>query len=284
MDADPKRTLAEHLQSAEMLYDLGQVPDARAETDAALRLDPLDPDANAMAAACALADNDPDEALVYAGAALARTPGHRRAMITRGYALADSGRREEAMQAAASLLELDRASWLHHIHYALITRRAGAAQPALDAAWNAVNLAPDQPRTHRTLAAIAEDLGMDDLAKRSRRAAADLDPDGIEAHAPALPPEARRMRRRLVDADKDDPAWREKMFGAADETAPYWRRYTPFQGPVARSALLGVAVVFAVPALLGSEIDTGARLFFAVVAVAAWVGWFTVLRRHRRTE
>ncbi|RRR96391.1 tetratricopeptide repeat protein [Glycomyces terrestris] len=273
MDADPKRTVAEHLQSAEMLYDLGQVPDARAETDAALRLDPLDPDANAMAAVCALAEHDPDEALVYAGAALAQTPGHRRAMITRGYALADAGRRDEAMQAAASLLDLDRTSWLHHVHYALITRRAGAAQPALDAAWNAVNLAPDQPRTHRTLAAIAEDLGMDDLAKRSRRAAADLDPDGAEAYAPTLPPEARRVRRRWVDADAGDPQWREKIAGDG-----------VFSGALGRSILLGLAVVFAVPALLGSEIGTGARLCFAAVAVAAWVGWFTVLRRHRNPE
>ncbi|MQM27307.1 tetratricopeptide repeat protein [Glycomyces albidus] len=273
MDADPKRTVAELLQSAELLYDLGQVPDARAEADAALRLDPLDPDANAMAAACALADNDPDEALVYAGAALARTPGHRRAMITRGYALADAGRRDEAMQAAASLLELDRTSWLHHVHYALITRRAGAAQPALDAAWNAVNLAPDQPRTHRALAAIAEDLGMDDLAKRSRRAAADLDPGGAAAFAEALPPEARRVHRRWVDADRDDPRWREKIGSGG-----------LFGGALGRSILLGLAVVFAVPALLGTGMDGGARLFFAAVAAAAWVGWFTVLRRHRNPE
>ncbi|MFB9659101.1 tetratricopeptide repeat protein [Glycomyces mayteni] len=274
MDADPNRTVAEHLQSAELLYELGQVPDARAEADAALRLDPLSPDANAMAAACALADNDPDEALVYAGAALAQTPGHRRAMITRGYALADAGRKDEAMQAAASLLDLDRTSWLHHVHYALITRRAGAAQPALDAAWNAVNIAPDQPRTHRVLAAIAEDLGMDDLARRSRRAAAELDPGlAVEDNVHVLPPEARRVRRRWVDADADDPAWRGKLYGRG-----------LFRGALGRSVLLGVAVVFAVPALLGSEMDSTVRLCFAAVAVAAWVGWFTVLRRHRRPE
>ncbi|PRY59145.1 tetratricopeptide repeat protein [Glycomyces artemisiae] len=274
MDADPKRTVAEHLQSAELLYELGQVPDARAEADAALRLDPLSPDANAMAAACALADNDPDEALVYAGAALAQIPGHRRAMITRGYALADAGRKDEAMQAAASLLDLDRTSWLHHVHYALITRRAGAAQPALDAAWNAVNIAPDQPRTHRVLAAIAEDLGMDDLAKRSRRAAAELDPGlAVEDNVHVMPPEARRVRRRWVDADPADPAWRSKLYGPG-----------LFRGALGRSVLLGIAVVFAVPALLGSDMDSGVRLVFAAVAVAAWVGWFTVLRRHRRPE
>jgi uncharacterized protein HemY len=62
MDSDPtRRSVAEHLQRAEMMYELGQVPDARAEVDAALRVDPLDPDANAMAAACALAQHDPDE-------------------------------------------------------------------------------------------------------------------------------------------------------------------------------------------------------------------------------
>lgn len=281
MDSDPtRRTVAEHLQRAELMFDLGQVPDARAEVDAALRVDPLDPDANAMAAACALAVQDPDEALVYAGAALAHKPEHPRAMITRGYALADAGRHEEAMQAAASLLDLNRGSWRHHIHYALITRRAGAGQPALDAAWNAVNLAPDQPRTHLALAAIAEDLGMDDLAKRSRRAAEDLD---TEATAPGtgpgydrydeLPPEARRVRRKWVDAASDDPHWREKIYGPG-----------LFRGALGRSVLLGIAVVFAVPALLGTEIATGPRLCLAVVAVAAWVGWFTVLRRHRNPE
>ncbi|GAA2300806.1 hypothetical protein GCM10009853_066510 [Glycomyces scopariae] len=284
MDEDPKRTVGEHLRSAELLYELGQVADARAEVDTALRLDPLDPDANAMAAACALADHDPDEALVYAGAALAQTPGHPRALVTRGYALADAGRRDEAMQAAASLLELDRASWQHHIHYALITRRAGAAQPALDAAWNAVNLAPEQPRTHLALAAIAEDLGMDDLARRSRRAAADLGHTGTEPAkhrwsgaaadvggiAPAVRPASRPA---WVDAAKDDPHWREKIYGPGF-----------FRGALGRSILLGLAVVFAVPALLGTEIAPGPRLFFAAVAVAAWVGWFTVLRRHRNPE
>jgi tetratricopeptide (TPR) repeat protein len=281
MDADPtRRTVAEHLQRAELMFQLGQVPDAREEVDAALRADPLDADANAMAAACAVAEQDPDEALVYAGAALAHQPEHQRALIMRGYALADAGRREEALQAAASMLELDRGSWLHHVHYALITRRAGAGQPALDAAWNAVNLAPDQPRTHMTLAAIAESLGMSDLAKRSRRAAADLSPgdasgagEDIGADLPPLPPEARRVRRRWVDAEDDDSQWREKIYGPG-----------LFSGALGRSVLLGVAVLFALPALLGTEIGTGPRLFCALVAVAAWVGWFTVLRRHRNPE
>jgi tetratricopeptide (TPR) repeat protein len=289
MDADPtRRSVAEYVQRAEMLYELGQVEDARAEVDAALRVDPLDPDANAMAAACALAVHDPDEALTYAGAALAHKHEHSRAMITRGYALADTGRRDEALQAAASMLDLDRASWQHHVHYALITRRAGAAQPALDAAWNAVNLAPDQPRTHLALAAIAESLEMNDLAKRSRQAAEDLEPEraaeperavGADALLERLdpggrvPPEARRMPRKWVDADPADPAWRGKIYGPG-----------LFRGALGRSILLGLAVVFAVPAVLGSEIDAGARLFFAVVAVAAWVGWFTVLRRHRNPE
>src|SRR5690606_13561000 len=161
-------TLVEHLRQAEMMYDLDRLPEARAEVDAALRIDPLDADANTMAAVVALAELDPDQALVYAGAALARNPQHHRAMITRGYALADADRREEARQAAASLLDLDRTSWLYHIHYALITRRAGAGQPALDAAWNAVNLAPEQPRTHLTLAAVAESLDLDDLAQIGR--------------------------------------------------------------------------------------------------------------------
>lgn len=292
MDDPTRRTVAEHLQRAELMFDLDQVTEARAEVDAALRLDPLDPDANAMAAACAVADHDPDEALVYAGAALAHRPEHLRAMIVRGYALADAGRKQEALQAAASLLDLDRTSWRNHIHYALITRRAGAAQPSLDAAWNAVNLAPDQPRTHLALAAIAENLGMDDLARRSRQAAADLEPpvdpageipgekksklgfDFASQLPPAqVPPEARRAPRRWVDADGEDAQWRDKILGPG-----------LFRGALGRSILLGLAVVFAVPALLGSEIDPGPRLFFAVVAVAAWVGWFTVLRRHRRPE
>lgn len=282
MDADPtRRSVEEYLQRAEMLYELGKIPDAQAEVDAALRVDPLDPDANAMAAACALAANDPDEALTYAGAALAHQPEHSRAMITRGYALADAGRRDEALQAAASLLDLDRSSWRNHIHYALITRRAGAAQPALDAAWNAVNLAPAQPRTHLALAAIAESLDMDDLAKRSRQAAADLEPENVAVNdamrdfdpSEGLPAEARRTKRRWVDADAADPEWRGKIYGPGF-----------LHGALGRSALLCTAVIFAVPALLGTEIDPGPRLLLAAVAVAAWVGWFTVLRRHRNPE
>jgi tetratricopeptide (TPR) repeat protein len=274
MDADPtRRTVEEYLQRAEMLYELGQVLDARAEADAALRVDPLDPDANAMAAACALATHDPDEALTYAGAALAHKPEHPRAMITRGYALADAGRRDEALQVAASMLDLDRESWQHHVHYALITRRAGAGQPALDAAWNAVNLAPSQPRTHLALAAIAESLAMDDLAERSRKAAADLGPDQNGVPMPAMPTDVQRPPRRWVDADHDDPEWRQKILGQG-----------MFRGALGRSILLGVAVAFALPALFGSAIDTGARLLFALIAAAAWVGWFTVLRRHRNPE
>ncbi|WP_051325612.1 hypothetical protein [Glycomyces tenuis] len=274
MDDDPKRrTVAEHLKSAELLYDLDHITDARTEVDAALRLDPLDPDANAMAGVVALAERDPDEALVFAGAALAHQPQHRRAMIVRGYALADAERREEALQAAASLLDLDRDSWIHHVHYALITRRAGAAQPALDAAWNAVNLAPDQPRTHLTLAAVAESLDMNDLARRSRQAAVDLDPEADISPGQRLPPEARRRVQNYVDADPDDPTWRSKIYGPG-----------LFRGALGRSILLGLAVAFAVPAVLGTGIDTGARLFFAVIAIGAWVGWFTVLRRHRRAE
>ncbi|THV40111.1 hypothetical protein [Glycomyces buryatensis] len=279
MDSDPApRTVADHLQRAELMYDLDALPDARAEVEAALRLDPLDPDVNAMAGAIALAESDPDEALVFAGAALAHDSVHRRALIVRGYALADAERREEAMQAAASLLEVDHGSWIHHVHYALITRRAGAAQPALDAAWNAVRLAPDQPRTHLALAAVAESLAMKDLAKRSRQAAADLDDlgDGITAGPNAtqtLPPEARRAPVRHVDADPEDPKWREKIYGPGF-----------FRGALGRSILLGIAVIFAVPALLGTDIQFGARMLMAVIAIAACVCWVTVLRRHRGSE
>ncbi len=273
MDDDAPRPLVEHLRQAAMMYDLERMPEARTEIDAALRIDPLSPDANAMAAMIALAELDPDQALVYAGAALAQDPRHHRAMIARGYALADAERREEALQAAASLLELDRASWLYHVHYALITRRAGAGQPALDAAWNAVNLAPEQPRTHLALAAVAESLDLDDLARRSRQAAADLDPEAAGPDSQRLPPEARRQRRTFVDASPDDPDWRAKIYGPGF-----------FRGALGRSLLLGVAVIFALPALLGSDLDTGTRLGFGVVAAGCWVAWFTVLRRHRNPE
>ncbi|MCH7232381.1 hypothetical protein L0U85_16195 [Glycomyces sp. L485] len=274
MDSDPtRRTVAEHLKRAELMYDLDRLPDARAEVEAALRIDPFSPNANTMAGVIALAQLDPDQALVYAGAALSQDPQHRRAMVVRGYALADAERRDEALQAAASLLDLDRRSWLLHIHYALISRRAGAAQPALDAAWNAVNLAPEQPRTHLALAAVAESLDMGDLAKRSRRAATELGPESAEPDTGRLPPEARRTAPAFVDASPGDPAWRNKIYGPGF-----------FRGALGRSALLGLAIAFALPALLGTEIGVGVRAFFAVAAVACWVGWFTVLRRHRRAE
>jgi tetratricopeptide (TPR) repeat protein len=277
MDDDPtRRTVDEHLQRAELMYDLDSLPDAKEEVEAALRVDPFHADANALAGVLALAQHDPDEALLYAGAALAHDPAHHRALIVRGYALADADRRDEALQAAASLLELDRSSWILHVHYALITRRAGAAQPALDAAWNAVHLAPDQPRTHLALAAVAESLDMGDLAKRSRQAAVDLEPEAATSaavQAKALPPEARRVARNTVDADPANPRWREDLYGPG-----------LFRGALGRSILLGIAVVFGLPGLLGNAMPPVARLVFLLIAITAGVAWFTVLRRHRRAE
>ncbi|QSB04992.1 tetratricopeptide repeat protein [Natronoglycomyces albus] len=295
-------TIPERLERAELMYDLGQLPDAKHEVEAALHIDPFHTDANAMKAVVELADGDADNALASAGTALQLDPYHSRAMITRGYALAALKRRDEAMQAAANILDTDHSSWLYQVHYALITRQVKNGQHTIDAAWNAVHLAPDEPRAHLALAVVAADLGLDDLSKRALAAAQRLDPEAITKVEDLA--EGRTISSRgAVSADgtaqsADDVAESSsgkrlgkgvaRFYGNAlgtgqgaahdprQERRPAGR-HNLFTGPMLPPILLGIGSIFGVVflfSLVGPDELTGGRIFMGVIAAAALIGWY----------
>lgn len=166
-----------YISRAELLIELTRYDEAREELAAALLHHPHNVDALSLLAIVELEAGQPADSLTAADAALALDPADDRALRIRGYALAGLGRVDEAVTAAERLLDVDRLAWWRHMHYALIRSRARNGQEALDAAWQAIRLAPDRPEPHAALAAIAAKLGLDDLAERARRAAKRLGSD-----------------------------------------------------------------------------------------------------------
>ncbi|MFC4337208.1 tetratricopeptide repeat protein [Salininema proteolyticum] len=264
MDEDhTRRSADEYVQRGEVFYDLDRIPEAGEEADAALAVDAFHPGANALAGTIALSEGDADKALTLASTALGMDPFHPRAAQVRAYALADLGRKDEARQAAASLLEIDRGSWSANVHYALIMRRAGAPQEALDAAWDAVRLAPDETRTHLALASIAESLDLDDLARRARQAARDLDAETV---TPAT------VRREEEKARKASSVLNRRP----NPHTPVYRYGTPRL----ESFLLGTAGVFGFVTLIGFTMPPAGRALFAGIALACAIGWYFAKRRR----
>ena len=107
---------------------------------------------------------------------------------------------------------------------AAILAEARNGQPALNAAWRGVELAPDEPQAHLVLALVAGRLELFDLAERAYREALRLDPELAGArHDPGV---LRLERRRWVLALEQvaalapvQPARAEKLPGL-DRAAP----------------------------------------------------------------
>lgn len=298
-DDFPDSTPQACLERAELLYDIGQLPDAMQEVDNALALDSFSADAHAMKAVVALAEGNSDEALTAAGTALEFYPFHIRAMITRGYALAALKRRDEAMAAAANILDQDHSSWIYQVHYALVTRQVKNGQHTMDAAWNAVNMAPDEPKTHLTLAVVAADLGLDDLSKRALTAAQRLDPEAITkvedlAEGRTITSSGATSRDGSTQSAEDiaessankrlgkgvarfygNSANVDASGNSPDSTAPgRMGLFTPAMIP---SILMGIAVLFGAVflfAFVGPDELTGGRIFMGIIAGAAFIGWY----------
>lgn len=162
---------------AELMFDLERYDEARDELGGALSLDPANVEALTLLAIVELQVENYDEALTAASSALDAEPTHERAVLARAHALALLHRTNEALDAADSLQQWYPDSWWYNMHYALIVREARNGQDALDAAWAAVRLAPEEARAHLTLAVVAATLGLDDLANRALSAAARFDPN-----------------------------------------------------------------------------------------------------------
>jgi tetratricopeptide (TPR) repeat protein len=163
------------------LADLGRYDEAAAELGYAVALDPGNARALTMLARVHLAAERPVEALYAADAAAAAAPGLVHPLVVRGLALADLRRFKEAASSADQILVLGPDDAYAQRSAAAILAEARNGQPALNAAWRGVQLAPEQPQAHLVLGLVAARLGLFDLAERAYREALRLDPQLAEA-------------------------------------------------------------------------------------------------------
>lgn len=99
------------------------------------------------------------------------------ALVIRAIALADLGEYAESARTADRILAAGPTDAYAQRSAAAILAEARNGQPALDAAWRGVELAPDEPQAHLVLALVAGRLELFDLAERAYREALRLDPE-----------------------------------------------------------------------------------------------------------
>ncbi|GAB2942573.1 hypothetical protein GCM10027280_33960 [Micromonospora polyrhachis] len=171
-----------YLQRAVLLADLGRYDEAATELGYAIALKPGDPQALTMLARVHLAADRPAEALAAVEAAVAAVPDAVPPLVIRAFALADLRRFPEAAQTADQILAFGPTDAYAQRSAAAILAESRNGQPALDAAWRAVELAPAAAPAHLVLGLVAARLGLYDLAERAYREALRLDPALAEAH------------------------------------------------------------------------------------------------------
>lgn len=170
-----------YLQRAQLLAELGRYDEAAAELGYAIALDPANATALTMLARVHLAADRPDEALTAADAAVAAAPAQVDPLVARGLALTDLRRFSEAAQIAGQILALGPDDAYAQRSGAAILAGARNGQPALNAAWRGVELAPEEPQAHLVLGLVSARLELFDLAERAYREALRLDPELAEA-------------------------------------------------------------------------------------------------------
>ncbi|NGM14721.1 tetratricopeptide repeat protein [Verrucosispora sp. CWR15] len=175
MSADPPAADG-YLERATLLAELGRYDEAAAELGFALALDPAAAEVSTMLARVHLAAGRPTEALAAAEAAVAAAPGQVSPLVARGLALGDLERYAEAARAADEILALGPQDAYAQRSAAAILAGSRNGQPALNAAWRAVELAPEEPQGHLVLGLVAANMRMYDLAERAYREALRLDP------------------------------------------------------------------------------------------------------------
>ncbi|MFG2163479.1 tetratricopeptide repeat protein [Micromonospora chersina] len=177
-DAAPDQSAADgYLQRAQLLAELGRYDEAAEELDAALAGHPGNAEALTMLARVHLAADRSAEALPVAEAAVAAAPGALSPLVARGFALVDLGRWKAAASTGDQLLALGPDDAYAQRSAAAILAGARNGQPALDAAWRGVELAPETGQAHLVLGLVAARLELYDLAERAYREALRLDPE-----------------------------------------------------------------------------------------------------------
>ncbi len=165
-----------YLERATLLGELGRYDEAAAELGFALALDPAAVEVSTMLARVHLAAGRPAEALTAAETAVAAAPGQLAPLVVRGLALGDLERYADAARTADEILALGPEDAYAQRSAAAILAGSRNGQPALNAAWHGVELAPEEPQAHLVLGLVAANMQMYDLAERAYREALRLDP------------------------------------------------------------------------------------------------------------
>ncbi|WP_329105130.1 tetratricopeptide repeat protein [Micromonospora sp. NBC_01699] len=207
-DAAPEQhaSAEDYLQRADLMAELGRYDDAVAELGFAITLDQASVRAWTMLARVQLAAQRPEEALAAADTAVAvstataaipgAAPDWAPPLVARGLALVDQRRFKEAAEVADELLRRGPADAYAQRSAAGILADARNGQPALNAAWRGVELAPREAQAHLVLGMVAARLDLFDLAERAYREALELDPSLAEARDDVG--QSRLERRRYV--------------------------------------------------------------------------------------
>lgn len=259
------------LARAELMFDLDRFDEAREEIAGAISADPAHVPALTLLAILELQVGNYDDALTASSAALAAEPTHDLAVLARAHSLALLHRNAEALSAADEIQQRYAESWWHNVHYALIIREVRNGQDALDAAWAAVHLEPDEARAHLTLAVIAATLGVDDLADRALAAASRLNPDIDSLLQGELGPTLLRNGPGAIRG-----ARQPDIFAAEP------KEHEPLPEPLQRCLRIAGAVGVAIP-MLAAIISGGeaglARIVAGIGAVAGIVAIAMLVKR-----
>ncbi|RGC70982.1 Tetratricopeptide repeat protein [Micromonospora sp. MW-13] len=196
-----------YLQRAQLLADLGRYDEAAGEVGFALALEPANAVALTTLGRVHLAGGRPAEARAAADAALAVAPDAVDPLVVRGLALADLGEYAESARTAERLLAVGPADAYAQRSAAALLSGARNGQPALNAAWRGVELAPEEAQAHLVLGLVAARLRLYDLAERAYREALRLDPelDGAAAEPGVIRLERRRYAEALAELAESVP-------------------------------------------------------------------------------
>ncbi|MFY1634634.1 tetratricopeptide repeat protein [Solwaraspora sp. WMMB335] len=180
---DPPTDAAGFLQRAGLLADLGRYDEAAAEIGFAVALDPDSVPARSTLARVHLAADRPDQALAAVEPLLdpvttaeLSQPDRVALLVVRGLALIDLRRFAESAKLATDLLATYPDDAYAQRSGAAILAGSRNGQPALDAAWRAVEVAPESAQAHLVLGLVAARLELFDLAHRAYQEALRLDP------------------------------------------------------------------------------------------------------------
>ncbi|MCO8274436.1 hypothetical protein M1L60_27950 [Actinoplanes sp. TRM 88003] len=229
---EPETTPEEYRQRALLLADLGRYDEAAQEVAAGLTTAPGESSLLATLARIHLAAEQPGEALRAADQAVAASPEAITNLVVRAMALTDSRQYADAARVANDILRQWPADAYAQRTGAALLSESRNGQEALNAAWNAVRVAPDEAEAHLVLAVVAARLRLFDLAQRAYAQALDLDSGiGDAQHDMGIVRFERRRWAKALESLADEaalpaqsePEAREEQVG--DYPEPFPRKY-----------------------------------------------------------